>query len=175
MFRAAKITLRIGFTARHFDQFRDCSTGRTFHTPAAFSRARRARYITKRSFSETAKSNRSRAEAPNSHRGGAHHAFSLYIFFPLIADLGSREISYSAANSRGAVRDVIRVLFPSTHAPHRPPVRRTRASELARVYQIRNDFDCCGESGKLISISRDSRPSFVSVRVSITRRCVFVK
>lgn len=38
MFCAAKITLRIGFTARHFDQFRDCSIGRTFHIPGAPSR-----------------------------------------------------------------------------------------------------------------------------------------
>jgi len=110
MFRAAKITLRIGFTARHFDQFRGCSTGRTFHTPAGRARAQspqRARY--KALFQRNCQVESSGAELNSCRDGGAR---SLVYFLWLIrVRVASRKFAYS--NSRGVVTSF--VLFSSAH------------------------------------------------------------
>lgn len=110
MFRVAKITLRIGFT-RHFDQFHDCSTGRTFHTPAARIRARRARY--KALFQRNCQVESSWAELNSRWQCRV----LLYIFFAINSGRCPGRFQrirvFHAANSRGIVTSF--VLFSSAH------------------------------------------------------------
>lgn len=105
MFRAAKITLRIGFTARHFDQFRGCSTGRTFHRPGR-ARALWARY--KALFQRNCQVESSGAEL-NSCHGGARSL--VYFLWLICVRVACRKFAYS--NSRGVVTSF--VLFSSAH------------------------------------------------------------